>query len=296
MLYRLADFKVPKLIHMVSFLPKNAMGKVRCRAYGNVCSPEKTAIRSTTSQIAGFLKRATDLFSKLNATYSYNFWIPDCLQTEGGEQRISSAAGVPTLGLDALSSAAYGPEAALTVLLPLGTAGLTLIFPITVAIVVLLGIVYAKLSANHRCVPERGRGRNTVARENLGANAGLLAAAALMTDYVLNVAVGISACVGALISALPALQPYTLTLCLLILILLTFVNLRGIREAGVLFTPANLCLRNEPLHDYSLGVTGNDFLGRASASGGSAAASRQGYRSRGRVGAAARVRQLDAPR
>ena len=153
---------------------------------------------------------------------------------EAGEQRISSAAGVPTLGLDALSSAAYGPEAALTVLLPLGTAGLTLIFPITVAIVVLLGIVYASYRQTIAAYPNGG-GSYTVARENLGANAGLLAAAALMTDYVLNVAVGISAGVGALISALPALQPYTLTLCLLILILLTFVNLRGIREAGVLF-------------------------------------------------------------
>ncbi len=153
---------------------------------------------------------------------------------EAGEQRIGSAAGVPTFGLDALSSAAYGPEAALTVLLPLGAAGLTFILPLTVAIVILLGIVYLSYRQTIAAYPNGG-GSYTVARENLGANAGLVAAAALMTDYLLNVAVGISAGVGALISALPALQPYTLTLCLLILILLTFVNLRGIKEAGTMF-------------------------------------------------------------
>ena len=153
---------------------------------------------------------------------------------EAGEQRIGTVAGVPTFGLDALSSAAYGPEAALTVLLPLGAAGLTLIFPITVAIVILLGIVYFSYRQTIAAYPNGG-GSYTVARENLGTNAGLLAAAALMTDYVLNVAVGISAGTGALISAVPALEPYTLALCLVILVLLTFVNLRGIGEAGKLF-------------------------------------------------------------
>jgi amino acid transporter len=153
---------------------------------------------------------------------------------EAGEQRVSLAAGVPTFGLDALSSAAYGPEAALTVLLPLGAGGLTLIFPITVAIVILLSIVYASYRQTIAAYPSGG-GSYTVARENLGSNAGLLAAGALMTDYVLNVAVGISAGVGALISAVPSLQPHRLPLCILILVLLTFVNLRGIREAGMLF-------------------------------------------------------------
>ncbi len=153
---------------------------------------------------------------------------------EAGEQRIGTAAGVPTFGLDALSSAAYGPEAALTVLLPLGAAGLTLIFPITVAIVILLGIVYVSYRQTIAAYPNGG-GSYTVARENLGTNASLLAAAALMTDYVLNVAVGISAGIGALISAVPALQPYTLILCLAVLVLLTFVNMRGVGAAGTLF-------------------------------------------------------------
>jgi amino acid transporter len=153
---------------------------------------------------------------------------------EAAGERISSASGVPTFGLDALSSAAYGPEAALTVLIPLGAAGLTYIFPITLAIVCLLGIVYFSYRQTIAAYPNGG-GSYTVARENLGAKAGLVAAAALMTDYVLNVAVGISAGVGALISAIPKLQPYTLEMCLVILVLLTFVNLRGIGEAGTVF-------------------------------------------------------------
>src|SRR5271168_93960 len=138
--------------------------------------------------------------------------------SEAGEQRIGFVAGVPTFGLDALSSAAYGPEAALTILLPLGAAGLTFIFPITMGIVILLAIVYVSYRQTITAYPNGG-GSYTVAHENLGTNASLLAAAALMTDYVLNVAVGISAGVGALISAVPALQPYTLTLCLTILVL-----------------------------------------------------------------------------
>jgi amino acid transporter len=80
-----------------------------------------------------------------------------------------------------------------------------------------------------------GGGSYTVATENLGEGAGLLAAAALMIDYVLTAAVGISSGVGALISAVPSLQPHTLELCLGILLLLTVVNLRGVREAGGVF-------------------------------------------------------------
>src|SRR5215469_8262947 len=154
--------------------------------------------------------------------------------SEAGEQRLGANAGVATFGLDALSSAAYGPEAALTVLLPLGAAGLTYIVPITGAIVVLLAILYFSYRQTIAAYPAGG-GSYTVARANLGTNAGLLAAAALMTDYVLNVAVGISAGVGALISAVPELQAYTLALCLGILLLLTIVNLRGVGEAGRLF-------------------------------------------------------------
>ena len=120
-------------------------------------------------------------------------------------------AGIPMLGLDALGSAAYGPEAALTLLIPLGAAGVWYIGPITLLIVGLLFVVYFSYRQTIAAYPAGG-GSYTVAKENLGTAAGLLAAAALMLDYVLVVAVGISAGVGALVSAVPALQPYTLPL------------------------------------------------------------------------------------
>jgi amino acid transporter len=149
-------------------------------------------------------------------------------------EQVGPSAGIPIFGLDALSSAAYGPEAALTLLIPLGLAGVAYILPISVCIIVLLTIVYFSYRQTIAAYPGGG-GSYTVASENLGTFPGLLAAAALMIDYILVVAVGISAGVGALISAVPSLQPHTLLLCLAILVVITIVNLRGVREAGVFF-------------------------------------------------------------
>jgi amino acid transporter len=157
------------------------------------------------------------------------------LATREGEQRkIITVEGVPAMGLDGLASAAYGPEAALTILLPVGAAGLPAIRPIMLAILAVLAMLAVSYWQTVEAYPTNG-GSYTVARENLGANASLLAAAALMIDYILNVAVGISAGVGALTSAAPLLHPYTLPLCLVILALITLTNLRGTLEAGILF-------------------------------------------------------------
>ncbi|MGB8029603.1 MAG: APC family permease [Terracidiphilus sp.] len=147
---------------------------------------------------------------------------------------IGPLAGIPVFGLDALSSAAYGPEAALTLLIPLGLMGVKYIVPVSTAIVVLLVIVYFSYRQTIEAYPHGG-GSYTVASQNLGEGAGLLAAAALMIDYVLTASVGISAGVGALISAVPALQPHTLELCLLVLAILTIVNMRGVHDTGVVF-------------------------------------------------------------
>ncbi len=147
---------------------------------------------------------------------------------------IGPIAGIPVFGLDALSSAAYGPEAALTLLIPLGILGIAHIVPISLAIIGLLAIVYFSYCQTIEAYPHGG-GSYTVASENLGDNAGLLAAAALMIDYILNAAVGISAGVGALVSAFPRLQPHMLALCLLILLILTLVNMRGVKDTGVAF-------------------------------------------------------------
>ena len=149
-------------------------------------------------------------------------------------ERIGPAKGVPIFGLDALSSAAYGPEAALTLLIPLAMAGVAYIVPISISVIVLLGIVYFSYRQTIMAYPHGG-GSYTVASENLGTKAGLLAAASLMVDYVLTAAVGISAGVGALISAVPSLEKHTLSLCLLILFVVTLVNLRGVSESGGVF-------------------------------------------------------------
>src|ERR1700684_4419526 len=136
--------------------------------------------------------------------------------SEERSEQIGTGAGVPVLGLDALSSAAYGPEAALTLLLPLGAAGLAYVVPISATIIVILLVVYFSYRQTIAAYPNGG-GSYTVAKENLGLGAALLAGAALALDYVLNVAVGISAGVGALVSAGPSLLPFTLPICLVIL-------------------------------------------------------------------------------
>ena len=153
---------------------------------------------------------------------------------EDSEQRLGTSAGIGVFGLDALSSAAYGPEAALTLLIPLGALAVQYVVPISFSIIALLIIVYVSYRQTIAAYPGGG-GSYTVARENLGPRAGLLAAAALIVDYILVVAVGISAGVGALVSAVPGLQPHTLAICLGILAAITLVNLRGMRETGNLF-------------------------------------------------------------
>jgi len=150
-------------------------------------------------------------------------------------EQIGATQGIPIFGLDALSSAAYGPEAALSLLIPLGALGVRYLIPVSAAIITLLVIVYFSYRQTIAAYPSGG-GSYTVARFNPGASASLLAAAALLADYILTAAVGISAGVGALISAVPSLQPYTVSLCVIILIIITIFNLRGVREVGLAFS------------------------------------------------------------
>jgi amino acid transporter len=155
--------------------------------------------------------------------------------SEERAEHIGVPAGIPIFGLDALTSAAYGPEAAMSLLIPLGAAlGTTYIIPIITAILILLVIVFFSYRQTIAAYPTGG-GSYTVASENLGEGAGLLAAAALMIDYILTAAVGISAGVTALTSDVGWLQPYTLTLCLLILAILAFINMRGVKDTGTAF-------------------------------------------------------------
>jgi amino acid transporter len=180
------------------------------------------------------------------------FGKPLATSQERAEQ-IGPASGIPIFGLDALSSAGYGPEAALTILLPLGVLSVSYIVPISASIVVLLAIVYFSYLQTIKAYPAGG-GSYTVAHENLGESASLLAAAALMIDYILTAAVGISAGVGALVSAVPRLQPHTLSLCLGILILIALINLRGLREAGALFMLPTVVFIGSLLFTIALGL------------------------------------------
>ncbi len=154
--------------------------------------------------------------------------------SEERAEHIGVAAGIPIFGLDGLTSAAYGPEAAMTLLIPLGVGGVEYGWKIIAAILVLLTIVYFSYRQTIAAYPSGG-GSYTVATENLGEKPGLLAAAALMIDYILTAAVGISAGVTALTSAVPSLQPHTLLICLVILLLLVIVNLRGVKDTGTAF-------------------------------------------------------------
>jgi amino acid transporter len=153
---------------------------------------------------------------------------------EAEQRKIGWFEAVPAMGLDALGSSSYGPEAALTVLAPLGVAGSAALGPVTGVIVVLLALLFLSYWQTVSAYPVNAGGY-VVARDNMGEYPSLLAAAGLLIDYVLNVAVGISAGVGALVSAAPQLQPLTLPICLAILLLIVLANLRGTGEAGSLF-------------------------------------------------------------
>ncbi|SCE31076.1 Amino acid transporter [Streptomyces sp. SolWspMP-5a-2] len=156
---------------------------------------------------------------------------------EGDKRRLTSLEGLSALSLDALSSVAYGPEAIVVVLIVAGTGALTATLPITLAITFLLAtlvISYGQVIAVH---PDGG-GAYAVARKDLGPRFSLLAAAALVVDYVLTVAVSLAAGADALASAFPAFGRDKLLVCLLGLALLTVVNLWGVAEsARVLMLP-----------------------------------------------------------
>ena len=182
------------------------------------------------------------------------------------DEHIGVAAGVPIFGLDGLTSAAYGPEAAMVLLIPLGIAGVQQhLIPIFVAILTLLTILYFSYRQTIDAYPTGG-GSFTVASENLGDGAGLLAAAALMIDYILTAAVGVSAGVTALVSAIPKLHPHQLALCLFVLAIIVIVNLRGVKETGFVFMMPTFLFVGTLLVTIAVGVF------RAVAAGGHPAA------------------------
>jgi amino acid transporter len=149
-------------------------------------------------------------------------------------ERLSKVQALAVLSSDALSSVAYATEEILLVLVLAGSAALALTWPVALAISVLLIIVAISYYQTVHAYPTGG-GAYTVARENLGSWPGLVAGAALLTDYVLTVAVSISAGVAAIVSAFAILEPVRVELALVAIAFVTLVNLRGVRESGRVF-------------------------------------------------------------
>jgi amino acid transporter len=149
-------------------------------------------------------------------------------------ERLSKALALPVFSSDALSSVAYATEEILLVLVAAGAAGLALTLPIAVAIALLLTVVATSYQQTIHAYPAGG-GSYTVTRANLGDRASLVAAAALLIDYVLTVAVSVAAGVAAVTSALPGLLPHRVSLAAACIAAMAVANLRGVRESGRLF-------------------------------------------------------------
>lgn len=145
--------------------------------------------------------------------------------------RLSALGGLAALSLDAMASVAYGPEAIVLVLAAAGSYGLGFTLPVTVAIAVLLAVLVASYRQVIAAFPDGG-GSYAVAKAHLGRRTALTAAASLVIDYVLNVAVSVTAGVAALTSAFPGLYGDRVWLCLGVLAVVTAVNLRGVAESA----------------------------------------------------------------
>ncbi|WP_406463268.1 APC family permease [Streptomyces sp. NBC_01622] len=152
----------------------------------------------------------------------------------GERHRLTTFTGLAALSLDAMASVAYGPEAIVLVLAAAGGHGLGFTLPVTLAIAGLLAVLVASYRQVIAAFPDGG-GSYAVAKTHLGARTSLVAAASLVLDYVLNVAVAVTAGVAALTSAFPSLYDDRLWLCLAVLALITGVNLRGIVESARAF-------------------------------------------------------------
>jgi amino acid transporter len=149
-------------------------------------------------------------------------------------ERLSKLMALPVFASDALSSSAYATEEILLVLVAAGTGAFTYSIPIALAIGVLLVLVATSYRQTIKAYPNGG-GAYIVARENLGTNVGLIAAGALLVDYVLTVAVSVAAGVAAVTSAIPDLQDFRIIIGVAVVVLITLGNLRGVRESGAIF-------------------------------------------------------------
>jgi amino acid transporter len=207
-----------------------------------VSDPAKTG--TTGERLTGRLRRAL-LGPPLNST---------ALQQE----RMSKKVALAVLSSDALSSVAYGPQAMIVVLVLAGTQGLDLALPIAAAIVVLILAVSLSYRQTIRAYPHGG-GSYIVASDNLGHVVGLAAAAGLMCDYILTVAVSVSSGIAAVTSAIPSVGEFVVPLGVAVIAVLLYGNLRGVRQAGRIFSI--------PTYAFILGMFALIAVGLADAAG-----------------------------
>ncbi|MBI4213098.1 MAG: APC family permease [Chloroflexi bacterium] len=188
----------------------------------------------------GFIGGAADLLRR--------FLIGSRIRSEfEGEERLGKVKGLAVFASDNISSSAYATEETMRVLVLAGVAALTLAMPITLAVVTILAIVVISYREVIRAYPQGG-GSYVVAHENLGKLAGMTAAAALLTDYTLTVAVSISAGTSAITSAFPGLLENKVQIAVGVVVVMTVLNLRGIRESGSIFAA--------PVYVYVLSILG----------------------------------------
>jgi amino acid transporter len=175
-------------------------------------------------------------------------------------ERLGKAAGLAIFASDPLSSNAYATEAILLVLILAGSAALSYALPIGLGIAALILIVITSYRQTIRAYP-RGGGAYIVAKDNLGLFPALIAGAALLIDYVLTVAVSVTAGIEAVTSALPVLFPYRVWLCLAAIVVITIANLRGVRESGNVFAAPTYLFVLSTLAMVAWGLVGTT-LGR----------------------------------
>lgn len=153
---------------------------------------------------------------------------------QASHQTINKIVGLAVFSSDALSSVAYGPQEMMLMLIVAGTSALNYALPIAIGIVILLAILTVSYRQTIHAYP-KGGGAYIVTRDNLGIIPGQTAAAALLTDYILTVAVSISSGVAQIVSAYPNLTPYRVEIALAMIFTVMVINLRGVRESGITF-------------------------------------------------------------
>lgn len=157
------------------------------------------------------------------------------LQTaDAPKQTIGKAIGLAVFASDALSSTAYATQEIMIILAVAASGALQYVFPISIAIVILMAIVTISYEQTIHAYPGGG-GAYIVARDNLGELPAQTAGAALLTDYILTVAVSISSGVAQIVSAFPALFPYRVIIAVAMVLFVMTINLRGVKESGILF-------------------------------------------------------------